>query len=595
MMAEAAQARARALIVLAGLASLCAPGAAQAEESPSAHHAAHAPATPAQWAAGAQLFDGLGSFHRGITTSAPLAQQYFDQGMRLLWAFNHDEATRSFAEAARLDPSCASCYWGVALSVGPNYNFQRMDHARAQVAWEALHEAQQNAAHASAVEQSLIDALKSRYPSSEPLGANNLAAVLEAYAAAMRAVAARYPEDLDVQTLCAEAQMNVHAWKLWNADGTPVAGTLETEARLEEVLRRDPGHPGANHYYIHVMEASPHPERALEAAERLREMMPAAGHLQHMPAHIMQRVGRYEEAAEANRRGVAADRAYLAATTPPEYYEMYLRHNYGFLAYAAAMEGRKAESLAAVQDLLEMDSMRLMRQMGSSGWGMSSQYAVLVRFGLWDELLALDPPDPKAPGLTAGYLYGRGVALASRGRIADAREALEQLRAFNAALPPQDDFLRQMVRIAEPIVAARIAASEARNDEAVALLTQAVAAEDGTDYAEPADWFFPVRHLLGAQLLIEGHAEQAEAVYREDLKRNPANGWALYGLAAALRQQGRTREALGVMHQFEAAWQHADVRLPASAFWFAGADTSMCECQRASSPARAISSPANGS
>ncbi|MGN6452661.1 MAG: hypothetical protein ACTHL7_06240, partial [Steroidobacteraceae bacterium] len=358
----------------------------------------HRPATMADWAQGAQLFQGLGNFHRAVTTSSPQAQQYFDQGMRYLWAFNHDEATRSFAKAAELDPTCALCYWGVALTVGPNYNVPAMEAPRARVAAEALQKAQANASHASAVEQGLIAALATRYPNAEPLDPGNLQPVLRAYAASMRELAQRFPDDFDVQVLCAEAEMNVHAWKLWSADGTPAEGTTDIVARLESVLRRDPSHPGANHYYIHTMEASQHPEKALTAAERLPGMMPAAGHLEHMPAHIMQRVGNYEQAAEANRHGISADHAYLAATSAPDYYAMYLAHNYSFLAFSAAMEGRKAETLAAVQGVVTTVPLEMVLGMGDSGWNLSQHYVALVRFGLWDEAIALGAPDARAPG-----------------------------------------------------------------------------------------------------------------------------------------------------------------------------------------------------
>jgi tetratricopeptide (TPR) repeat protein len=563
-------------------------GAAAAQPMP------QLPATVADWAQGAQLFAGLGGFHRAVTTSSPQAQQYFDQGMRFVWAFNHDEATRSFAKAAQLDPSCAACYWGVALTVGPNYNLPAMEEPRARVAAEALRRAQESAAHASPVEQGLIAALATRYPSAQPLGPENLEAVSRAYATAMQELTQRFPQDLDVQTLCAEAEMNVHAWKLWTADGQAAEGTAQIEARLESVLRRDPHHPGANHYYIHTMEASRHPEKALAAAERLPGMMPAAGHLEHMPAHIMQRVGNYEQAAAANRRGIAADRSYLGATSPPDYYAMYLAHNYSFLAFSAAMEGRKAETLAAVQSVVGTVPLDMLLAMGDSGWNLAQQYAALVRFGLWDEAIALGAPDARAPGLTAGYLFSRGVALAARGRLEDARAALAQMRQLAATVPADAhagfNSLQDILAIAEPIVAARIAATEQHNDEALARLHEAVAAEDKLSYNEPADWFFPPRHLLGAQLLIAHRAAEAERVYREDLQRNPGNGWALYGLAAALRAQGKSRDAARITHEFDSAWRHADLRLPASAFWFAGADNTSCECQRAS-----ISQPAAGS
>ena len=566
-------------------------GVAQADPPADDSHAApHVPASIADWAHGARLFQGLGDFHRAVTSSSALAQQYFDQGMRLLWAFNHDESTRSFARAAELDPACAACYWGVALTVGPNYNLPAMAETRARVAWEALHEAQQNAAPASAVEQALISALAARYPAAQPPSPADSDAILTAYAAAMRSVAEHFPDDPDVQTLCAEAQMNVHAWKLWTADGQPVAGTLEIERRLESVLQRSPGHPGANHYYIHVMEASPDPGKALASAERLRGLMPAAGHLEHMPAHIMQRVGRYEEAAEANRRGVVADQAYFRATTAPDYYLTYLAHNYSFLAYSAAMEGRKAETLAAVQSVVQAIPLDMMLAMGDSGWNLTQQYAALVRFGLWDEMIAQLAPDPRASGLTAGYLYGRGVALAARGRIDEAKGALAGLQTLGVAAaaetPAGFNSLRDVLSVAQPIVAARIAESEERRADAITLLEQAVAAEDKLAYNEPADWFFPARHLLGAQLLLAGRARQAEQVYREDLRHNPRNGWALRGLAAALKAQGRAGDALRTTHELDAVWQHADIRLPGSAFWFAGADTSDCACQRQASGER---------
>ncbi|GAC1695463.1 MAG: hypothetical protein PVS2B3_06140 [Steroidobacteraceae bacterium] len=565
------------LIALAGLAR-----AGTLPDAP--HDMPHVPTMVSDWAQDARLLEGLGSFHRSITTASPLAQRYFDQGMRLLWAFNHDESTRSFAKAAQLDPACAACYWGVALTVGPNYNLPSMEAARARVAQEALHRAEENAAQASLVEQALIAALATRYPPPQPPAAADSEAVLNAFATAMCGVANRFPDDLDVQVLCAEAAMNVHAWKLWTPQGEPVAGTAQIEARLEAVLLRAPDHPGANHYYIHVMEESPTPGKALAAAQRLRGMMPGAGHLEHMPAHIMQRVGRYEEAAEANRRGVAADQAYFATTAAPDYYVMYLAHNHAFLAYSAAMEGRKAETLAAVQNVTSVLPLGMVLAMGDSGWALTQQYAALVRFGLWDELLALTAPDPRARGLSAGYLYGRGVALAARGRIEAARNALTELHQLGTAVPADAlaglNSLRDLIGVAELIVAARIAASERRAADAVVALRQAAAAEDKLAYDEPADWFFPVRHLLGAELLQSGQPAAAEQVYREDLKRNPHNGWALYGASLALRAQGKTLAAARFAQEYASAWRHADVRLPGSAFWFAGPDTLGCECQR---------------
>jgi tetratricopeptide (TPR) repeat protein len=558
--------------------------AAGAREGPHAHPPPEVPATVAGWAAGAQLFPGLGDFHRTIESSIPLTQQYFDQGMRLLWAFNHDEATRSFAEAGRLDPACAICDWGVAFAVGPNYNLPRLSAPRLAVARSALAQAHAHLAQALPVERALIGALEVRYAQNVPLGADNIKAANEAYAQAMSRVAEQFPDDLDVQTLAAAAQMEVNPWTLWSADGSPRADTPAIEARLEAVLKRAPLHPGANHYYIHLMEGSSHPEAALASAERLGGMMPAAGHMDHMPAHIFERLGRYEAAAAANRTAIAADQAYLAATRAPDYYAHYLAHNYAFLAYAAAMEGRKAETLTAVQGALASVSPGMAHAGGDSGWSRTPQYSALVRFGLWDELIALAPPAAELPGERAGYLYARGVALAARGRTPEAQQSLDALHALSAQLarePPADgQLLGQLLKVAEPVLAARIAASAGRNTEAVVRLRAAVAAEDALPYAEPALWFFPVRHLLGAQLLIAQRPREAERVYREDLKRTPANGWALYGLAEALRAEGHPAAAARTRQEFTVAWTQADVRVVGSAFWFAGPDTTSCECQR---------------
>jgi tetratricopeptide (TPR) repeat protein len=530
-----------------------------------------APATVADWARGAMLFDGLGNFHRAATTAVPEAQKYFDQGMRLMWAFNHDEATRSFAKAAALDPDCAACYWGVSLTVGPNYNLPFLIEERAKVASEALGLARAHLSHASPVEQALITALGKRYPSARPLDTAALQPVLVAYAAAMKGVAQQFPQDLDVQTLYAEALMNVNAWKLWTADGKAAAGTEQIVSTLESVLARDPQHPGANHYYVHTMEASPYPEKAVASAERLRNLMPSAGHLVHMPAHIMQRIGRYEDAAEANRRGAAADQSYVGRTRPPDYYPvMYTAHNYQFLAASAAMEGRRAETVAAADSSRPLVSDEMLTAMPGADWYLGESYTARVRFGLWDEILIMTAPNPKLTGLRGGYLYARALALSARGRLDEARATLAELQALIAAVPADTpaglNTVKDVLGLGVLVVQARIAAAERRPNEAIKLLHQAVQAEDQLAYNEPRDWFFPVRHLLGAQLLQVNRASEAETVYRQDLKLNPDNGWALYGLSTALKAQGKTKEAAQCAQQFATAWKHADVTLTASAY-----------------------------
>src|SRR6267154_981907 len=428
------------------------------------------PAIPASiddWAKGAHVFEGLGDFHRKIATKSPEAQQYFDQGMRFLWAFNHDESTRSFARATQLDPDCAACYWGVALTVGPNYNLPLMAPPRAQVAFDALAKAQMAATHASPADRALIGALAKRYPNAQPLDPSNSAPILTAYAQAMKAVAVQFPSDLDVQTLYAESMMNLNAWRLWTSEGKAAPGTEEIVATLDSVLKRDPRHPGANHYYVHTLEASPHPEKAVAAAERLRGMMPAAGHLEHMPAHIMQRVGRYEDAAEANRKGVVADLAYFAMTKPPDYYVMYTAHNYQFLAFSAAMEGRQAETIEVARQSRALVSDDMLLTMPGADWYVAELYAAMVRFGMWHEILAEPTPNPKLTGLTVAHLYAKATALAVKGRIDEARAPLAELEKLavvnhNAGL----NQLKDVLAVAVLTVTARIALAEGRDDEA---------------------------------------------------------------------------------------------------------------------------------
>lgn len=529
------------------------------------------PETLETWAADARLFSGLARTHRAVTTTSPEAQAFFDQGMAFMWGFNHDEATRSFARAAQIDPHCAACLWGLSLTVGPNYNLPTMTAVRAKVAFAALRRAQAEAAHASPVEAALISALARRYPDDRPLDPATLSPALEAYAAAMKDVAARFPDDLDVQTLYAESLMNLHAWKLWGPDGAPAPGTLEIVAVLKGVLARDINHPGANHYLVHALEASPHPEDAIPAAERLRDMAPAEGHMVHMPAHIFQLVGRYEDAAEANRKGIAADLAYVRETHAPDYYPAaYGSHNYQFLAYSAAMEGRRAEAIDAADHSRASATDDMLAMMPGMDWYAAEYYAARVRFGLWDALLAMTPPDPKFPGLTLGYLWSRGAAQAARGQAKSARASLATLEGVVAALPPDaaggQNALSDIAAVAHADLAARIARVEARSDDEIRFLRSAVAAEDHLAYDEPRNWFAPTRQSLGDALMRAGRPAEAEATYRDDLRRNPLNGWSLFGLAQALEAQGRKAEAAVARDAFKRAWAHADVSLTASAF-----------------------------
>lgn len=519
------------------------------------------------WALGARLFENLGTHHRAITTSSAEAQRWFDQGLRLVWAFNHDEATRAFVKAATLDPSCASCWWGAALTLGPNYNVPMLPD-RAQAAWDALGKARQQAARATPVEQALIAALAQRYRGPEALDPAAMQPYQEAYAQAMRAVARQFPDDTDVQVLSAEAQMNLNPWKLWSLDGEPAPGTNDIVRALEAVLATAPTHPGANHYYIHAVEASPTPQRALPSAERLAGLMRGAGHIVHMPAHIFQRVGRYADAERANRDGAAADLAYLQRVAPQGYYAMYLAHNYDFQAYSAAMRGRAEETLAAQRRAGTALPAALLDGMPGMDFFAAKTYFGLLRFGRYAEILATPAPAEKYPVWYGVHLYAQAYAQAALGEREAAATALRQLQSYAgrlpADLPAGYNSAKDVLNLGALLVEARLAQQNGDTANAIQLLQRAVAAEDRLAYDEPSDWFFPVRHQLGAVLLAAGRGKDAEAVYREDLRRHPHNGWALFGLAASLRAQ--QRESREVRDAFASAWRDADVTLTASAY-----------------------------
>lgn len=544
----------------------CKPSAAPESAAHASHSMGSPPLTLSDWADQAQLFEGLGDFHRSIKTSSEQAQRYFDQGMRLMWGFNHDEATRSFAKAALLDPRCAACYWGLALTVGPNYNLPLLTAERAKVARQALLRAQAEAPHASVVEQALIEALAQRYPDAIAHDPGQELPILTAYAQAMGKVKERFPADLDVRTLYAESLMNLRAWKLWNPDGQAAPGTPEIVTLLESVLAQDPSHPGANHYLVHALEASPHPERALAAAQRLQDLAPAAGHLVHMPAHIFQRLGRYEEAAQANRRAAAADQAYLQRAVPPDYYAaMYSAHNQQFLAFSTGMQARKADTIQAVDRARVLSPDEMLAGMPGVDWYVAQIYTARVRFGLWSELLAMPAPDARLLGMNVGYLYGRGMAEAATGKVTDAQHSLEALKRY--AIPADagaGQSSLQVVRdIATAMLEARIRQAQGNQEGEIDALQRAVSAESRLSYDEPANWFVPSRHALGAALLRAGRLAQAEAVYREDLQRNPQNIWGLIGLKRALEAQDKHPDE-ATAAQLTLALQHADLPVDAS-------------------------------
>lgn len=529
------------------------------------------PASIRRLAEGAVQLDGLGR-HRRVVHATAEAQRYFDQGLALTYGFNHDEAARSFARAAEIDPSCAMCFWGAALVLGPNYNVPMLPH-RAEAAWAALERARLLVERAPGAEKpadrALVLALTRRYKGPEAVPPAAMQRYSEAYAAAMRDVARRYPVDDDVQVLFAESLMDVKPWKLWTLEGDPTPGTPEIVATLERVLARSPEHPGANHYYIHAVEASRHPEAAEPVADRLTELMPGAGHIVHMPAHIYQRVGRYADASDANERAVSVDVATMRRAKPTGYYPMYLGHNYGFLAFSASMEGRRAVALSAARESAKAMPPGMIDMMPGMDFFVSEPLLAMVRFGAWDELLREPRPDAKYLVHAGFWLHAHGMALAAKGRLDEARKDLAELERVRAATPAElaasNNAARDVLAVAAKVLEARIA-TRGKQPNALAIWSDAVALADRLAYAEPDDWFYPVRHFQGAALLDAGRAEEAEVVYREDLRRHPHNGWALFGLAKSLSTQRRAAEAAQVRAEFDRAWKRADITLTSTAF-----------------------------
>lgn len=510
------------------------------------------------------LMDGLGNLHHPVSTKNAEAQKFFDQGLRLVYAFNHDEAARSFRKAAELDPQLAMAWWGVALAVGPNYNLP-VDPEHEKIAADAVAKAKAVAGNATPVERDYIAAIAERFTSDPKPDYHQLDVN---YSKAMARLAHNYPDDLDAATLYADSLMNLRPWMLWDANGTPAEGTNEIVATLESVLRRDPNHIGAMHLYMHAVEASPNPERALTYANRIAALAPAAGHLVHMPAHIYERIGNFDGARAQNEAAAKADEAYAASTGQHGMYMMmYYSHNLHFGAVSASMQGRCEDARRMAGQLA--DNLRpMVKEMPMVESFVGMQYAIDVRCGRWDELLAMHEPQAQTPALKAYWLYGRGMALAARGKAEEAEAVSKQLSAIEKATSRDDIFMPpvanrswQVFHIAGDILGARIAASRGDKAAAIGLLRDAVANQDQLLYDEPADWYFPVRESLGGMLLQSGDPKAAEQVFRDDLKQNPRNPRSLFGLSESLTQQHRDYDASWVKQQFDAAWQGADVTL----------------------------------
>jgi tetratricopeptide (TPR) repeat protein len=508
------------------------------------------------------LVTGLGQHHHPISTSNPPAQQFFDQGFSLVFAFNHEEAVRSFQQASVLDPQAAMPHWGIAWALGPNYNLD-IDDPRAKQASEAMKTAEALGAKASESERDYIAAMAIRY-SPDPKA--DRSALAKRYAEAMGALARKYPDDLDAATLHAESLMNLRPWKLWTLDGKPAEDTETIVGILESVLKRDPNHLGANHYYIHTVEASPTPERALPSAERLKTMAPAAGHLVHMPAHILARTGDQAGAAAANIAGVEADRAYLKQAPADGFYGiMYYSHNLQFLADSEMMQGRFADAQRAATEVSE----RLLPHADMAPMIESvavEPVSVLLRFGRDAEVLTLPAPSIDKPVMIAWWHFARGVALARTHQADAAAGERAQLVAATANVPESALFggfesARTILQLAQRVLDARISWARGDRDQAIALWKEAVTAGDRLSYDEPPAWYYPLRESLGAALLLAGRAVDAEQVFRDDLIRHPRNARSLFGLRESLEKQGKTADAVWVGRAFEDAWKNADSKL----------------------------------
>ena len=508
----------------------------------------------------------VGRQHHAIKTQSAEAQAYFDQGITLLYGFNHEEAARAFRRAGELDPASPMPLWGIALAAGPNYNMD-VDAEREKMAFETVQKAQKLAEHSPQVEKDYVAALAVRYSGDASPDYKKLS---RDFAAAMKELSEKYPDDLDAATMYAESLMDLTPWKLWSHDGQPGENTLEIVRVLESVLERDPNHVGANHYYIHAVEASPHPERALPCARRLDTMVPQAGHLVHMPAHTYIRTGDYLAAAKNNALAAQVDRNYAqkAEKEGSIYDLMYHSHNEHFLAMAASMAGNYAQARAAADGLAKRLAPHAKTMLMLDGF-MSTPLWVDARFGKWDAILARPEPAKQLLATHVMWRYTRALAYAAKGNVDEALAERGEFATEAARVPADVNFGEQnsakdIMGVAGHILDARMAMAQGKKDDAIEHLKQAVTAQDALNYDEPADWYYPVRESLGAVYLAAGQTTEAENVFREDLRHNPRNPRSLFGLMQCLRAQQKDADAAWVERQFKTAWRGADTKLQIS-------------------------------
>jgi len=553
--------RRTALVAIALLAGMA--GTLPAQEHEGHEHGTATAAADSATAGRTPIYDNLGSYHMAVSVRSQVAQQYFDQGLRLTYGFNHDEAIKSYTEGIREDSTCAMCWWGIAYALGPNINVP-MDTGAVRPAWDALQHAVRLAPDATAREQAYIKALEARYVAQPEA---NRASLDSAWAKAIGQVSRRYPKDDDAATLYAEALMDLRPWNYWTNAGKPLApSTLEQLAVLERVTRRNPNHPGACHFYIHAIEASNSAAKAVPCAERLGSLVPGAGHLVHMPTHIYMRLGRWEEAVEHNQVAVHVDQQYLDARHPTGVYPLgYVPHNYHVMWEALNMTGRSAEALAAARTIAEKVPAEVVRMIPPFEYYTPTVLFTLARFSRWDQALAEPAPPADLRYSTGIWYYTRGLAFAAKGQLDSARVALDSLTAIGAAIPPEQtanlNSSKALLQVAERSLSANLAQREGRLDDAVGAFRKGIEVEDNLIYDEPTAWALPLRQQLGAVLLAAKRNKDAEQAFRQDLVRFPNNGWSLHGLAEALRAQGRTREADEIAAAFRKVWAKSDVTL----------------------------------
>ena len=524
----------------------------------------HPPGMPtAESTSPTPLYENLGSLHHTVTTESEKAQQYFDQGLRLTYAFNHDEAVKSFKQALAHDSTCAMCYWGIAYALGPNINLP-MDSSVVRPAWDASYNAVRLSVNVSPKERAYIDALSKRY-SADPKA--NRAALDTAWARAIGAVSRKYPDDDDAAVLYAESLMDLRPWNYWSNAGKPLAPSTKEQVKvLEQIVKRNPDHPGACHFYIHAIEASPDARKALPCAQRLGSLMPGAGHLVHMPTHIYIKLGEWDLAAEHNAHALHADEEFIKERHPTGVYPLgYYTHNFHVMWYALNMLGRSEDALKTARTIGEKIPPEVVKQIPSLEYYSPTLLYTLVRFSRWDDILRQPAPASHLRYTTGSWHYVRALAYTAKDQPDSA--AIEQdalvaiAQAMTADLMMNLNSGKALLEIAKAHLAGEMAAKQGRVDEAVVQLKAAIQGEDQLIYEEPPAWYMPLRQRLGTILLAAGKPGQAEKIFREDLDRRPENGWSLYGLAQSLRAQDKVKAAEKIEERFEEAWKTADVKL----------------------------------